>query len=542
MSQLVTVLFSVFIHMLTVYGASYSINIVSNNITNAAVSKYVFGVNFYQQDSSVNYTMMRSGGEGQTRYNWELGAYNSARDWYFIGGGGHPWKDMFDPAINSGQDILVQIPTMGWVAKSATKMWSFSNTKYGQQQENECTNQPNGCTWCQKDAGNGFWLNGSQVTGNDFNDANMQIYPNNATDWMQAIVSRYGFERAKYYAIDNEPELWSDTHFDVHPQYTTYEETFQSLAIYGSALKKACNYNCKIMGYSPWGWCAYWTDGYDGFTTSECTTGPDRKAHNNLPLTAWYLQQANIFEQTNKYRVLDIFDFHFYPQANNNGVNEGCDESSDDIMVNRLQSPRSLYDWNYKDPSWINQAIAIIPRMQGWINEYYKGTNLSISEYRFGGDTCISSVIAHAEALSIFATYNIEIATRWVAPDVGSLLTNSFNLYTNYDGKRSNIYDKGIYAVWTTTSDIVMVTGYTFIRMDKSMVYVYLFNKDSSDSTVTVSLTNGNFNTKGSVIAYGINDDQNGIRFIGTISNKPSDTSVIVDMPKYSVRFILISQ
>ena len=134
----------------------------------------------------------------------------------------------------------------------------------------ECTDE---CTWCAKDAGNGIWLNGSKVTGNDMTDANVQIGVENGTAWAQAIIERYGVDRAMYFGIDNEPTLWSDIHWDVHPQPSTYEEIAGKLTTYGPALKKACNNQCKVLGYTPWGWCGYFTDGYDHDTGGGCTTG-----------------------------------------------------------------------------------------------------------------------------------------------------------------------------------------------------------------------------------------------------------------------------
>ena len=93
--------------------ADYTINGNLDNITNPEVNKHVFGVNFYSDDPSANYTLCRDGGEGTTRFNWEIGAYNSASDWYFIGQGGSTWQDTLDPCINAGQDVLTQIPAMG---------------------------------------------------------------------------------------------------------------------------------------------------------------------------------------------------------------------------------------------------------------------------------------------------------------------------------------------------------------------------------------------------------------------------------------------
>lgn len=109
-----------------------------SNVTNKMVSKYTFGVNWYKDgyDTGV-YTACRAGGEGQTRYNYANGAYNAGRDWYFIQEKENTWQDLDDAANADGQVIITQISAMGWVAKGANKIWSFSQTKYGAQQSNE---------------------------------------------------------------------------------------------------------------------------------------------------------------------------------------------------------------------------------------------------------------------------------------------------------------------------------------------------------------------------------------------------------------------
>ena len=143
-----------------------------------------------------------------------------------------------------------------------------------------------------------------------------------------------------------------------------------------------------------------------------CTGGgPDYKAKGNTPLNAYYLQQAAAYEKANNERVLDIMDVHYYPQAQSVSMN--CDESSSTVITNRLNAPRSLYDYSYTDPSWINTAIALIPRYKRLISQVYPNTSFSISEYSFGDDTCISSTIAHGEALAIMGTYGVFAATRW---------------------------------------------------------------------------------------------------------------------------------
>eukprot|EP01084_Bolivina_argentea_P146631 256690_1 len=249
---------------------------------------------------------------------------------------------------------------------------------------------------------------------------------------------------AVVFSVDNEPTLWQDTHRDVHPVGSTYDEIVNDTLEYAAAIKKACNGKCMVAGYSAWGWCGYFEDGFDhaaGFCTSG---GPDQIAKDNLPLSAYYLQELANYEKQNNQRILDIMDVHYYPQATGVG---GCDESNSTWVTNRLQSPRSLYDTSYKDGSWIDEPIALIPRYKAWIDQYYPGTKLSISEYEFGGDDCITSTIAHSEALAVFATFGVEVATRWSKPAPGAPVTNAFNIFTNYDGKGSNVYDKKPYAV-----------------------------------------------------------------------------------------------
>ena len=116
-----------------------------------------------------------------------------------------------------------------------------------------------------------------------------------------------------------------------------------------------------------------------------------------------------------------------------------------------------------ENDSWINGVIAAIPRFNNWINEYYPNTGLSISEYNFGNDDIITSAIAHAEVISIFASYNLTSGTRWVKPDSNSLVEDAFKLYLNYDNNNNQVFNmnRQTIACNTTTSDVVTVTSYS---------------------------------------------------------------------------------
>ena len=225
-------------------------------------------------------------------------------------------------------------------------------------------------------------------------------------------------------------------------------------------------------------------------------------------------------------------DVHYYPAAS--GA-RNCDEKDATSIKNRLDAPRSLYDYSYTDPSWINTPIALIPRYKGLISSLYPGTKFSISEYTFGDDTCITSVIAHSEALAIMATYGVFAATRWSKPLPGANVTNAFNIFTNYDGKGSNIYSSQPFAVNVKDSNLEVVTTYSFVAKDKSQMFVVSYNKDQKNvNKVDVMLTNNNDNLKinGDLKVYTV--DANGLSYNGTVT--PNDSSFTLDLPPWSIR------
>lgn len=382
----------------------------------------------------------------------------------------------------------------------------------------------------QIDAGNGVWENGTNVVGNDPTDASVQITMADTTGYVQAVMAEY--PNNAIFSIDNEPTLWSSNHRDVHPMGATYDEIVNLTLTHGAAVKQACNGNCLVAGYSPWGWCGYFEDGMDhdaGFCTSG---GPDYISKGNVPLNEYYLQQMAAYEKANNERILDIMDVHYYPAAS--GTSMSCDESDPTSIKNRLSAARSLYDYGYTDPSWINTEIALIPRFMNLINRTYPGTKFSISEYNFGGDDCITSVIAHSEALAVMSTYGVFAATRWSKPKAGSAVTNAFNIFTNYDGNGGNIFDS--MALDVKDSNVDVVSSYSFISKDKSKMYVIAYNKDQNNqNSLMVQLTNNNDNLQinGQLSVYGV--DANGMGYVGSVTPN-SAASFSLDLPAWSIR------
>ena len=248
---------------------------------------------------------------------------------------------------------------------------------------------------------------------------------------MAHIAGRVGAAGAggvRFFALDNEPDLWNSTHRDVHPAPLSYDEIWQRTVDYASAIKTQ-DPGALVTGPVPWGWCAYFWSALDGCGDG----GPDLAGHGGVHYLEWYLQQAHDYETANGVRLVDYLDIHYYPQAG--GVALSDDEG---VAAVRLRSLKSLYDPDYVDESWIGSccgaAVDLIPRMKGWIAARYPGTKLAITEYNWGGDTGISSALAQAEALAIFGREGVDLATRWVAPAPGSRVEDAFRLYLDYDG------------------------------------------------------------------------------------------------------------
>ena len=454
-----------------------------------AISPLIYGAAYGSaaQLSRLKFPVRRWGGNGTTRYNWQTDTNNSAGDWFFTNyaadipaGTTLPDGSTADLFIGEaravGSEPLITVPLIGWTPVDRVRRWGYSVQKYGAQQQTECT-ASGGASWCNPDAGNGKHADGSPVTGNDPHDTSKEIGPSFVTDWMKHIAGRTGTAGnggVKFFALDNEPALWSSTHQDVHPQALTYDEIWQRTRDYASAMK-AQDPGIQTFGPVSWGWCEYFFSGADN-----CADGPDRKAHGDLPFLVWYLGQVNAYKVQNGIRLVDYLDIHAYPYANNIGLSD--DESAATSAL-RLRSIKALYDPSYVDESWVAQPVNLIPRMKAWIDQYCPGTKLAITEYNWGGDTGISSTLAQAEILAIFGREGVDVATRWVAPADDSLGEDAFKLYLNYDGSGSKVGSESVQAV---SSDVDAVGAYAL--RDASKTYVLLFNKDTAARDANVAI------------------------------------------------------
>ena len=453
------------------------------------ISPLVYGVAYGDAASlaDLNAPLNRSGGNNTTRYNWQLNADNRANDYFFEsigdsdatpGGRG----DAFITASKSGgAQAMLTIPTLGWVAKLGTsraKLPSFSVTKYGAQQKTDPY---------LPDAGNGVKPDGTNVAGNDPNDANVPANADFQGGWVNHLLSQWGTAAQgglQYYILDNEPSIWFSTHRDVHPVGPTMDEIKADILAY-SAKVKAADPTANVVAPEEWGWSGYFSSGYDQqYGAAHNYQGhPDRDAHGGMDYLPWVLDQVHKNDLATGKRSLDVFSVHFYPQAG-----EFSDAVDSATVLLRNRSTRQLWDPNYVSESWIGDKVRLIPRLKGWVSSYYPGTKTAITEYNWGAEGSMSGATTQADIFGIFGREGLDLATRWTTPASGTPTYLAMKLYRNYDGKKSGF---GNLSVSDTAPDPDTVSSFAAVRSSDGALTVTLINKSPSASApVTVSLAN----------------------------------------------------
>lgn len=457
-----------------------------------AISPYIYGLNFADPTlaADIKLPVNRWGGNGTTRYNFKLDTSNHASDWYFenipddnTNPGALPNGSGADNfvAANKGRgtDTIMTVPLIGWTPKSRAYACGFSVAKYGAQQSTDPY---------RPDCGNGIKTNGTNITGNDPTDTSLAIMPSFVQEWINHLKGQFGAAGSggvRFYNLDNEPMLWNSTHRDVHPAPLSYDELRDRTYQYASAIK-ATDPAAQTLGPVEWGWTGYFYSALDAAPGGSWWNNPaDRNAHGGMELTAWYLDQMKKYEQANGVRILDYLDLHYYPQASGVPLNSAGGQATQEL---RLRSTRSLWDSAYVDESWINDKIRMIPRMRDWVNTYYPGTKLAITEYNFGGVEHINGALTEADVLGIFGREGLDLATMWGPPTATQPAAYAFRMYRNYNGQGGMF---GETAVQASSDDQSKLSVYAAQRADSALTIIVI-NKTNSDQISTLNLANFN--------------------------------------------------
>jgi hypothetical protein len=465
--------------------------------------------------ASARLGVLRWGGDGTTRYNWQVDSSNAGFDWYFMGGDGNP-----NPTPSGGPDALVQadqathsqtlltIPIIPYINSSAAWSCSFPVQIYGAQQSTNPYVFPNGDT-----CGNSIKTNGKQLRDRD----KLANHIPNATSiqaaWVAHLVSKFGRAAdggVQFYQLDNEPLGWANTHRDVQPATPLYSTIVSRGQEYAEAVKQQ-DPTALILGPSD-------------FTLGGWIGTPSLQ--NNLFAGQYYLQQMAAYSAAhhNK-RLVDYFDEHYYFNFTD--------------PTSQLASTRTLWDPTYNGGTWVEKyyfdgPMQLIPRFQQWIGQYYSGTQLSFSEYSIdSGNKLVTDALAEADVLGIFGSYQVGLATMWSPPQPTDPIAFSFLLYRNPDGSGQGF---GATSVQTSSADQGSVSAYGALRTPQLLTLI-LINKTTADLLTPVAVAGQTGSVSATMLSYS-NADLTAIHALANVAFTAGAANVTV--PAYSMNLLEI--
>src|ERR1700678_3273032 len=442
----------------------------------------IYGIANYGLDATfakeIQVPNIRWGGDGTTRYNWQVDSSNAGFDWYFMGGNGQTTAVPSASAdlmvkTYAPANALMTIPIIPYVNKFSAWSCSFPVSVYGAQQSTNSYVFPNGET-----CGNSLTTNGAQLVDNN-------IYANHINNttalqqqWVQHLVNTFGAAAkggVKFYQLDNEPLGWSNTHRDVMPNGTTYPTITQLGEQYAATVKQADS-TALVLGPSD-----FTLGGWIGNTSQQ----------GGLFAGQYYLQQMAAYDKAHGQRILDYFDEHYYFDTSPPAA--------------QLASTRTLWDPTYNGGTWVEQydfngPMQLIPRFKNWISANYPGTLLSLSEYSIdSGQKSIVDAIAEMDVLGIFGREPLDFASMWNPPAPTDPIAYSFRMFRNYDGSGHQFGDTSISAV---SSDQGTLSMYAAQRSSDNAVTVLVINKTTTAISGTITLANLTLPTSAQAYTY----------------------------------------
>jgi uncharacterized protein (TIGR03437 family) len=498
-----------------------------------AISPDIYGINFYWDlgsnndplraanlaaASDVRATVRRWGGNSTSTYHWKFDVSNIDADWFFevlpdtsVNASKLPAGSSFnafaDQVRTSGGKIMATMPVLGWLPKARAETCSFDVAKYGKQ----CKQDPyaqyhpytcgNGVAYVaacgDPSATDGKGPSNPSYIKNDPLDAYTQFDESLQAEWIRYLVSRYGKANqggVTFWALDNEPIWWDNTHRDIHPDPYSYDELLGLDIRYARAIKQA-DPTALVSGPVGDNWASLFLSKKDivaGQSRGNYWSNPvDRNAHGGVAFLPWYLTQMRNYEQQNGVRLLDYLDHHAYLAPSNVAFAAAGDANTQAL---RLRSTRVFWDPTYvvTGDYWIKDvenngapvAPRMIPRLREMVAQNYPGTKIAITEYNWGALDNINGALAQADLLGIFGREGLDAATLWGPTKPTDPGAFAFKMYRNYDGIGGIFGETGVLASSVDQSQLAV---YAALRSDLNLTAVVI-NKTGNDLASTLSL------------------------------------------------------
>lgn len=440
------------------------------------ISPWIYGSNQIDDLAGVNkgLGLVRQGGNRMTAYNWENNASNAGEDYLnqndgflesILGvDGAIPGEVVRAPtaaALAAGADMLVTVPICGHVAAD----------KNGGGDVNQTPNY--------LDARFHPTIARKQAPFADPPDpSDHAVYQDEFVSWLKGHVPEAfsGPTARVLFSLDNEPDLWSSTHPRIHPDPVGYAELVGKNKEFAAAVKDVAP-NAVVTGFVSYGFGGY----------INLQSAPDQMGE----FIAYYLDQMAAAEADAGKRLVDVLDLHWYSEVYASGQRITGDDTSPASVAARVQAPRSLWDPNFKEDSWIandvlQAPVRLIPWLFERIDAHYPGTGVGFTEYNYGGGGHISGAIAEADVLGIFGREGVTLAAYWALSDQTAMIWAALRAYTSYDGQGAHFGDTSIHAA---TSDVEKTSVYASTDVaDPARTVLVALNKTGAPVTAAVSV------------------------------------------------------
>jgi hypothetical protein len=448
------------------------------------ISPLIYGVNprgglVSCSDARARFTLCRAGDQAWSTYNWENNAANTGAD-----------NTAADPRCSENSALLSSSDVPGDAvlsrlaqadAAGATSMVTLPLLDYVAADKvsgsgpPECsgdvTKTPNylATRFKQNRARKGAPL----ATVPDLDDA----YVNQ--DEFVAFLEQQHAPKPLIFALDNQPELWDLAHKPLFPDSPVYDDVVSRNVEYARMLREVWP-EASISG-----WVGY---GFAAFISLQNSGEIDEKGE----FIDYYLGEMQAASEDAGKRLLDYFDVHWYSEQYAGDARVINADNSPELVAARVQAPRSLFDGDFRENSWIvgflgNQPIRFLPWLRERIAAHYPGTKLALSAWAYGGGDHISGAIAAADALGIFGRQGVELAavdTLWID---ASYIIGAFQMFRNFDGAGQAFGDTSVHA---ESSDLDVASVYASVdQADPDRVVIIAINRAAWQVEASIELS-----------------------------------------------------
>lgn len=435
------------------------------------VSPAIFGKNHSlpSDPQSADWAMLRdagvrfvraNGGNNCTKYNWRR-KLTSHPDWY-----NNVYGADWTKSVQQLQQLLPTVESMwgfqliGKAAMTSAKNfddWSYNQAQWwsGVEQNLAGGGVPNksGGSKAQTEGNAALYLEDWGA------DSTTLILDN----WF--VQNKLNAATARYWNMDNEPEIWNGTHDDVMPTQPTAEQFMQRYFAVAK-LARAKLPAIKLVGPVPaneWQWYN-WSGGI--------TVGG-----RNYSWLEFFIKRIGEEQAATGVRLLDVLDLHFYPGSTN---------ATDVVQYHRV-----FFDKTYDFPEangvknvtgqWDNTQTKeyVFERCKTWLNQYLganHGVTFGVTETGIAIQDANINAVWYGGMLGEFMKHQeVEIFSPWTWQPG---MWETIHLFSRYS--------KSTFVPTSSTQDN-LVSAYPSRNTAGDSLSVILINRSSATQPAVVS-------------------------------------------------------